>query len=318
MVQMQVLEARGNDIAAVPWSLYELTSLRKLDLSQNRLSRLHSSLGNLAQLNSLNLAYNQLAALPYEIGASIVTLVVWPFSAFFTADVTLLRSNRRAGRPEGIEPARESAELAPRVDRLTVQPGQAGHRAKQAVAAHDYLPPDPVGGRSPSGAGRSRVHLHRAACASGAGQALLGDAGLPLVSFEIEGLRSWRWCDLPQLRVRVRWCVCCAYLNGALMFALLFGTDGVGKTSLIQSLRSDSFKRESKLLGSKSGRNQRKGICIEDNTTTAAANFSPLLDSLTDSSIHLQFWEFSGTRSRSPLSLVVLRSFCPHLFSLYL
>ncbi|ELR11744.1 uncharacterized protein ACA1_361660, partial [Acanthamoeba castellanii str. Neff] len=72
---------------------------------------------------------------------------------------------------------------------------------------------------------------------------------------------------------------------------------GVGKTSLIQSLRSDSFKRESKLLGSKSGRNQRKGICIEDNTTTAAAkqaDFSPLLDSLTDSSIQLQFWEFSG------------------------
>jgi GTPase SAR1 family protein len=105
------------------------------------------------------------------------------------------------------------------------------------------------------------------------------------------------------------------------MFALLFITDGVGKTSLIQSLRSDSFKRETKLLGSKSGRNQRKGICIEDNTTTAAAkqaDFSPLLDSLTDSSIQLQFWEFSGTRSRSPLSLVVLRSFCPHLFSLSL
>ena len=95
------------------------------------------------------------------------------------------------------------------------------------------------------------------------------------------------------------------------MFALLFGTDGVGKTSLIQSLRSESFKRESKLLGSKSGRNQRAGICIEDNSTTAAAkqaDFSPLLDSLADASIQLQFWEFSGTRSRSLLSLVVLRS----------
>jgi hypothetical protein len=108
-----------------------------------------------------------------------------------------------------------------------------------------------------------------------------------------------------------RVCVRCAVSNGALMFALLFGTDGVGKTSLIQSLRSESFKRESKLLGSKSGRNQRTGICIEDNTTTAAAkqaDFSPLLDSLADASIQLQFWEFSGTRSRSPLSLVVLRS----------
>lgn len=192
---MQVLEARGNDIAAVPWSLYELTSLRKLDLSQNRLSRLHSSLGNLAQLNSLNLAYNQLTTLPYEIGAS---LVVWAFLAFLSADVTLLRSNRRAGRPEGIEPARESAELAARVDRLSVQSGQAGHRAKQGVAAHGHLPPDPVGGRSPRSPGRSSVHLHRAARASGAGQALQGDAGLALVPFEIEGLRSWRWCDLPQ------------------------------------------------------------------------------------------------------------------------
>jgi guanylate kinase len=73
--------------------------------------------------------------------------------------------------------------------------------------------------------------------------------------------------------------------------------DGVGKTSLVRCLKNDSGKRESKLV-SKSDREERKGIRLEDDHKSAVAkqaDFSPLLESLTDAGALLQYWEFSGT-----------------------
>jgi Leucine-rich repeat (LRR) protein len=53
----------------VPPAIGQMTSLKSLDMSFNKLFVLLPSIGNLKQVETINLGYNVLESLPREIGA---------------------------------------------------------------------------------------------------------------------------------------------------------------------------------------------------------------------------------------------------------
>ncbi|MBI5823763.1 MAG: leucine-rich repeat domain-containing protein [Chloroflexi bacterium] len=68
LTKLQKLNLSNNQLTTLPPSLGQLTRLTKLDLSNNQLTTLPDSLGQLTQLTELNLSSNQLTTLPDSLG----------------------------------------------------------------------------------------------------------------------------------------------------------------------------------------------------------------------------------------------------------
>ena len=66
---LTTLNLDGNQLASVPPEIQKLNRLTRLDLSSNQLTSLPSEVGNLARLTVLNLGNNELTSLPSEIWA---------------------------------------------------------------------------------------------------------------------------------------------------------------------------------------------------------------------------------------------------------
>ena len=56
-----------NRLRSVPDSVFDLTSLEKLDVSDNTLTELSSRVGKLVKLSALHMARNKLEELPHEL-----------------------------------------------------------------------------------------------------------------------------------------------------------------------------------------------------------------------------------------------------------
>lgn len=64
-----VLDLHGQNLTAIPASVFAKTELTTLNLSYNRLTQAPpSQIGQLVNLTSLDLSYNQLTGLPAELG----------------------------------------------------------------------------------------------------------------------------------------------------------------------------------------------------------------------------------------------------------
>ena len=68
LTQLQTLDLSENQLTELPESLFQLTQLQTLDLSENQLTELPESLGQLTQLQTLDLSENQLTELPESLG----------------------------------------------------------------------------------------------------------------------------------------------------------------------------------------------------------------------------------------------------------
>lgn len=77
LLLLQVLEARGNAIAALPFTVSNLTALQRIMLELNQLTALPASICTLGHLTNLYLAYNQLTALPECIGQIATLRDIW-------------------------------------------------------------------------------------------------------------------------------------------------------------------------------------------------------------------------------------------------
>ena len=64
--------------ASVPAEIGQLTSLEKLDLQYNQLTRVPAEIGQLRSLEVLGLSYNHLTSLPAEIGTAHIAEGVAP------------------------------------------------------------------------------------------------------------------------------------------------------------------------------------------------------------------------------------------------
>jgi Leucine-rich repeat (LRR) protein len=69
LTDLRKLDLSGNRLQEIPDFLYGLTVLEELDLGNNRISRLEPALGKLTRLVVLDLSENRLTGLPEEIGA---------------------------------------------------------------------------------------------------------------------------------------------------------------------------------------------------------------------------------------------------------
>ena len=67
LVNLEILNLRGNRISSIPEELYNLTNLLKLDLSLNDITFISPKISNLIKLTELNLAANVLKYYPIEI-----------------------------------------------------------------------------------------------------------------------------------------------------------------------------------------------------------------------------------------------------------
>ena len=65
---LTTLDLRGNKLTTLPGEIGQLGNLRKLDLRYNQLTTLPGEIGQLGNLTWLDLSYNQLTTLPGEIG----------------------------------------------------------------------------------------------------------------------------------------------------------------------------------------------------------------------------------------------------------
>ena len=65
---LRLLDLSGNRLSALPEALANLAYLQKLDLDENELTTLPDWIGGVAALETLNCTANRLASIPQEIG----------------------------------------------------------------------------------------------------------------------------------------------------------------------------------------------------------------------------------------------------------
>ena len=114
LTQLKTLEMSGNRLTALPEAIGQLTQLQTLDISNNRLTTLPEAIGQLTQLQTLDMSGSQLTALPEAI---------YQLTQLQTLDIS---NNRLTALPEAIGQLTQLQTLNVSDNNLTVLPEAIG------------------------------------------------------------------------------------------------------------------------------------------------------------------------------------------------
>jgi internalin A len=252
---LEILEASHNQITVIPESIGYLTSLEHLELSNNKLATIPEALNRLVRLENLHIRSNQITFIPESIGQftklnqlGLAYNLLTSIPDFFAKVVHLnyldLHNNRLAVIPESLGQIIELQYLHLNNNQLTEVPESLGRLANLKILD--------LSGNRLSGIPQSLTDLTKLKClflhrtpGLSIPDEILGPTSDDVYSRRIDAKPPQEILDYIFSKSRP--------LNEAKL--ILVGQGGVGKTSLVNTLMGQKFKK---------GEETTEGIKIKD------------------------------------------------------